>query len=247
MRSGREHPPKEVGQIQLVGAHPFTVGVSIGLVIINNSFKRIAQVMNAADTACYAAKDAGRGRLYVYQEDAALASGVMARWSGSHAPSARYREPSLLDVQKILPLTPGNDTPHFELLVRMRDESGRSVHAGRIPAGGERYNLRYATTAGCNAAIQWTRKHPDAVPPVRGCSSTCRATRWSISRPLHTCSRRSRRQESIRGASDSRWRRESPSATVAREPVISELRRQGCTFAWTTSAAACPRSLISRR
>ena len=30
--------------------------------------------------------------------------------------------------------------------------------------------------------------------PVRGCSSTCHATRSSIRRPLHTCSRRSRRQ-----------------------------------------------------
>ena len=57
-------------------------------------FKRIAQVMNAADTACYAAKDAGRGRLYVYQEDATLVSRRRRRsgMGGARQAGAR-REP----------------------------------------------------------------------------------------------------------------------------------------------------------
>ena len=99
---------KDVDEYQFVwGASTFGVGVSIGLVAINNTFKRIAQVMNAADTACYAAKDAGRGRLYVYQEDASL----IARRHGemewlARAKRALTEHRLYLDVQKILPLTP---------------------------------------------------------------------------------------------------------------------------------------------
>jgi diguanylate cyclase (GGDEF)-like protein/PAS domain S-box-containing protein len=158
---------KEIDKYQFVwGANTFTVGVSIGLVAVNNSFKRIAQVMNAADTACYAAKDAGRGRLYVYQEDASL----VARRHGdmewvARAKRALTENRLYLDVQKILPLTPGNDTPHFELLVRMRDETGRSVPPGAFLPAVERYNLsvRYDRWV-FNAAIQWLKTHPDVIP-----------------------------------------------------------------------------------
>ena len=70
-----------------------------------------------------------------------------------------------LDVQKILPLAVGNSTPHFELLVRMRDESGRSVPPGAFLPAVERYNLsvRYDRWV-LNAAVQWLRRYPDAIP-----------------------------------------------------------------------------------
>jgi diguanylate cyclase (GGDEF)-like protein/PAS domain S-box-containing protein len=158
---------KEVDRYQFIwGAHSFNVGVSIGLVPINNSFKRIAQVMNAADTACYAAKDSGRSRLFVYQEDASLIQrrhGEM-EWE-VRAKRALTENRLYLDVQKILPLAVGNSTPHFELLVRMRDESGRSVPPGAFLPAVERYNLsvRYDRWV-LNAAVQWLRRHPDAIP-----------------------------------------------------------------------------------
>ena len=159
---------KDVDEYQFVwGAHTFGIGASIGLVAINSTFKRIAQVMNAADTACYAAKDAGRGRLYVYQEDASL----IARRHGemewlARAKRALTEHRLYLDVQKILPLAPGNDIPHFELLVRMRDESGRSVPPGAFLPAVERYNLsvRYDRWV-FNAAMQWLKKNPNAIPP----------------------------------------------------------------------------------
>ena len=47
----------------------FTVGVSAGLVEINAETDSWAHVLSAADTAMYAAKDAGRNRLQIYQAD----------------------------------------------------------------------------------------------------------------------------------------------------------------------------------
>jgi EAL domain-containing protein (putative c-di-GMP-specific phosphodiesterase class I) len=71
-----------------------------------------------------------------------------------------------LDVQKIIPLAVGNAVPHYELLVRMRDESGRSVPPGAFLPAVERYNLsvRYDRWV-LNAALQWLKQNPSAIPP----------------------------------------------------------------------------------
>ena len=47
----------------------FAVGVSIGLVPITREFRTVAHVLSAADAACYVAKEKGRNRVQVYQED----------------------------------------------------------------------------------------------------------------------------------------------------------------------------------
>ncbi len=44
----------------------FSIGVSIGVVPINETTSTMEEVMGYADSACYAAKDAGRNRVFVY-------------------------------------------------------------------------------------------------------------------------------------------------------------------------------------
>ncbi len=160
---------KAVDQFQFVwGANSFSLGVSIGVVAINSHFKRIAQVMNAADTACYAAKDAGRNRVYVYQEDAAF----VARRHGemewvARAKRALAENRLFLEAQPIQPLADTGELPHYELLVRMRDESGRAVPPGAFLPAVERYNLsvRYDRWV-IGAALDWMRRHDSALARV---------------------------------------------------------------------------------
>ena len=47
----------------------FAVGVSIGVALINKDFSDLKEILIAADTACYAAKDAGRNLVHVYDVD----------------------------------------------------------------------------------------------------------------------------------------------------------------------------------
>jgi diguanylate cyclase (GGDEF)-like protein/PAS domain S-box-containing protein len=151
------------------GAKKFTVGVSIGVVCVNSSLKRLAQVMNAADTACYAAKDAGRNQVNVYQEDGKHLDrrhGEMD-WV-ARAKRALTDNRLFLEAQPIIPLEPGTlEPPHYELLVRMRDESGRTVPPGAFLPAVERYNLavRYDRWV-ISAALDWIRHHPDALKGV---------------------------------------------------------------------------------
>jgi len=124
---------RAVQQFEFIwGAHKFVLGASIGVVAVHGGFKRIAQVMNAADTACYAAKDSGRNRVHVYQEEE---TNLMRRhgeldWV-ARAKRALAENRLFLEAQEIRPLAAGtDDKPHYELLVRMRDETGRVVPPG---------------------------------------------------------------------------------------------------------------------
>ncbi|RPI14154.1 MAG: EAL domain-containing protein [Lysobacterales bacterium] len=147
------------------GQKAFTLGASIGVVGITPQFRRIAQVLSAADTACYAAKDSGRNRVVVYQEDTAAAS--RSRGDSNWVTQARRALADnrlFLEAQPIQPLGAASvELPHYELLVRMRDDSGRTVPPGAFLPTVERYNLsvRYDRWV-IGAALAWMQRNPSA-------------------------------------------------------------------------------------
>ncbi len=135
---------RTVQDFQFVWANnTFTVGASIGLVPIDQTFRRMTDVLRAADAACYAAKDHGRNRLHIYQED----DEDVARRHGekqwiSRVKQALAEDRFFLDVQPILGIA-RTDRPLrlYEILVRMQDEKGNSVPPGAFLPAVERYNL----------------------------------------------------------------------------------------------------------
>ena len=158
---------KAVSGFQFVwGQHAFNLGVSIGVVVIDSHFRRMAQVLSAADTACYAAKDGGRNRVVVYQEDETTIDRQRgeADWVG-RAKRALVENRLFLEAQLIRPLALGSrERPHYELLVRMRDDSGRTVPPGAFLPTVERYNLsvRYDRWV-IAAALRWMQQHASSL------------------------------------------------------------------------------------
>jgi diguanylate cyclase (GGDEF)-like protein/PAS domain S-box-containing protein len=120
----------------------FTAGVSIGLVPIPQGGDTLAQVLSAADSACYAAKDKGRNRIHVYaasDEELTQRHGQMQWIPRLHQALADGH--LRLYFQPIVPVT-GEVTGgvHGELLLRLVGEDGQIVSPGSFLPAAERYH-----------------------------------------------------------------------------------------------------------
>jgi diguanylate cyclase (GGDEF)-like protein len=121
----------------------FVVGASIGLVSINQESESVAEILSAADAACYAAKDKGRNRVHVYMlEDVELVrrQGEM-QWV-SRITHALEEDRLRLFYQRIVPIDQARSgEAHFEILLRMLDESGALILPMAFIPAAERYLL----------------------------------------------------------------------------------------------------------
>ena len=121
----------------------FRLGTSIGVVPITPTTDDVAGLLTAADSACAAAKDAGRNRVYSYQEnDIDLMKRRKEMQWAARISNALEENRFELFRQTIKPLQPGLDIgAHYELLLRMRDEQGKLVSPDLFIVAAERYGL----------------------------------------------------------------------------------------------------------
>jgi len=121
----------------------FRLGASIGVVPITPATDDVAALLTAADSACAAAKDAGRNRVYSYQEnDIDLMKRRKEMQWAARISNALEENRFELFRQTIMPLQSGLETgAHYELLLRMRDESGNLVAPDLFIVAAERYGL----------------------------------------------------------------------------------------------------------
>jgi predicted signal transduction protein with EAL and GGDEF domain len=135
---------------QAVAAHQFNwqdrafdVGVSVGLVEVGKDSGSAESVLSSADSACYVAKQQGRGRIHVYSSR----DEVLARERGEiqwlqRLQNALKENGFELYVQPIIAVSGRNRSgPAAEILLRMRDESGASISAVHFLPSAERYQL----------------------------------------------------------------------------------------------------------
>lgn len=121
----------------------FGVGVSIGLVPLGADSGDLNRVLSLADACCYDAKNKGRDRVQVHRQEESDFPGehgelqIVSQINRAFE-LGRFR----LYRQRILQLNPEAEPgAHYEVLVRMLDQSGNLVPpTGFMPAA-ERYNL----------------------------------------------------------------------------------------------------------
>jgi diguanylate cyclase (GGDEF)-like protein/PAS domain S-box-containing protein len=119
----------------------YAVGVSIGIAEITRETTNVANVMSAADVACYDAKDQGRNRVQVYKPDHVPERHREMQWVSK---LTRACEESRFELfyQPIVPIGANpTDREHFELVLRLRDESGALIMPVEFIPAAERYNV----------------------------------------------------------------------------------------------------------
>ena len=123
------------------GDRIFAVGISVGMVAITRDSGTAANLLSAADAACYVAKDRGRNQIHVYESrdlDLARHRGEM-QWV---ARIQRAIEEGRLRLawQEIRRTDGGSErTRHIELLLRMVGEDGKLILPMAFIPAAERY------------------------------------------------------------------------------------------------------------
>jgi len=120
----------------------FRLGVSIGVVPITADNEDVAGLLTAADSACSAAKEAGRNRIHSFQEnDIDLMRRRREMQWAARINNALEENRFELFRQTIRPLQAEEDGAHYEILLRMRDESGGIISPGLFIEAAERYGI----------------------------------------------------------------------------------------------------------
>ncbi len=151
------------------GDHTFQVGVSIGLVVVDDRWENLDSIFRAADAACYIAKDEGRNRVVVYREGSGNTSNrkVATQWVeeiNSALEDNRFR----LAAQKILPLVHQPDGVRFEMLSRLELPNGSIVSPSSFYPAAERYGLSSALDRrAIELTIRWLSQNEPLVNELR--------------------------------------------------------------------------------
>lgn len=120
----------------------FRIGTSIGLVPVDRRWANAAAAMQAADTSCYAAKEAGRNRVHAwFDTDLAMRArhGEM-QWA-TRLEQALDEDRFVLFAQRIEPLAGDAAGLHAEVLIRLLETDGSLIPPGAFLPAAERFHM----------------------------------------------------------------------------------------------------------
>ncbi|MEM1402577.1 MAG: EAL domain-containing protein [Pseudomonadota bacterium] len=125
--------------------HRFRVGSSIGLVQMHGGWADVSSVLQAADTACYAAKEAGRDRVHIYADadEAIVNQRSETQWI-RRIEAALENDRFVTHFQPIVPSQRrewAGSQPRMELLLRMVGEDDTLIPPAAFLQVAERFKL----------------------------------------------------------------------------------------------------------
>ncbi|MCK4834431.1 MAG: EAL domain-containing protein [Gammaproteobacteria bacterium] len=119
----------------------FEIGVSIGVIGITRDNAEMSQVLSSADVACYAAKDAGRNRVHIYEPSDEAVSERYGQMHWTARISKALKDDRFQLYQQPIVGASDNKRTHLEILLRMIDEDGNIIPPGAFMPAAERYGL----------------------------------------------------------------------------------------------------------
>jgi diguanylate cyclase (GGDEF)-like protein len=150
------------------GEKTFSLGASIGVVLIDAKTSGIGSVMSAADAACYIAKESGRNRVQIAHlgDHRIQQHQVEMQWV-SRLKQALADDRFTLYYQPVVPCAGGsNRERHIEILLRMIDEDGSLVRPGTFLPAAEKYNMAaHIDRWIISRVMEWQAQHSNTAHP----------------------------------------------------------------------------------
>ena len=121
----------------------FDVGVSIGMVGINNNITDAAELLSRADLACYQAKNLGRGRVYIVENNHQELNLQQTQMGHIANVSQAIEENRFYLVKQLIKpiVDDGKQPQHYEILLRLKDRLGNSISPEEFIPVAERYGV----------------------------------------------------------------------------------------------------------
>lgn len=138
----------------------FTLGVSIGAVIINKDLYEVPKVISAADQACYISKEKGGNRVQLFSESEQEFSLREEEMQVMPSITKAFEENRFLLVYQDIVRVSDKDLSGYEALIRLKDEQGQLVSPGTFLPAAQRYNKltdidRWVITNFCKNYATW--------------------------------------------------------------------------------------------
>jgi diguanylate cyclase (GGDEF)-like protein len=140
----------------------YSLTTSMGCVVVDGFTESAQQVMRSADSACYAAKDAGRDRIRMFEtEDKKLIHRTDVMEFVAQIDQALENNRFVLNCQKISPIEAGADhLPHYEILLTILNENGEPMPPQDFIIAAETYNRMGAIDRWViKNSFQWIADH----------------------------------------------------------------------------------------
>ncbi|MBV8306349.1 MAG: EAL domain-containing protein, partial [Gammaproteobacteria bacterium] len=150
----------------------FRLGASIGVVPITADNEDVASILSAADSACAAAKESGRNRVHSFAENDIELMRRRREMQWAARINAALEEGRFeLFRMAIQPLQRAEIGAHYELLLRLKDETGRIVAPNDFIAAAERYGITPAIDRWViENAFRWLVSEADEREKLLQCS-----------------------------------------------------------------------------
>jgi diguanylate cyclase (GGDEF)-like protein len=151
----------------------FHIGASIGWVTVHSGWSDTAVILQAADSACYVAKNSGRNRVHAFEEDdvAVQAKREETLWA-QRIEEALERNKFELHWQQIFPIQAEDDGEsegvRCEILLRMVDDSGALLSPAEFVPIAEKFFIASRIDIWVvQNVLRWMAEHSDHLQDLK--------------------------------------------------------------------------------